>query len=80
VFHLPPASYSCKNPDVTYHLCNAFVTFEKMRDIEITPECLEFIDDQDQRVREKFFQLIEVIGELRIIHSNFLKKLMSTDF
>ena len=30
-----------------------------MRDIEITPECLEFVDDQYERVREKFFQLIE---------------------
>jgi len=51
-----------------------------MREIEITPECLEFIDSQDTRVREKFFQLIEVVGELRIVHSNFIKKLESTDF
>ena len=51
-----------------------------MREIEITPECLEFIDDQEERVREKFFQLIEVIGELRIVHASFIKKLKSTDF
>jgi mRNA-degrading endonuclease RelE of RelBE toxin-antitoxin system len=51
-----------------------------MREIEIAPECLEFIDDQEERVREKFFQLIEVISELRIVHSSFIKKLKSTDF
>ena len=51
-----------------------------MREIEITPECLEFIDNQDKRVGRKFFQLIELIGELRIVHSNFIKKLESTDF
>ena len=51
-----------------------------MREILITPECLEFIDDQDKRVSTKFFQLIEVIGEVKIVHSNFVKKLVNTDF
>lgn len=51
-----------------------------MREIEVTPACFSFIEDQDERTREKFFQLIEVIGELRIIHSNFIKKLESTNF
>ena len=51
-----------------------------MRQIEITEECLEFIDSQDERVSLKFFQLIEVIGEIKIINANFLKKLKSTQF
>ncbi len=51
-----------------------------MREIDITEECLEFIDNQDERVSLKFFQLIEVIGEVKVVNSNFLKKLQSTQF
>lgn len=51
-----------------------------MREILITSECLEFIDNQDKRVSIKFFQLIEVIEEVKIVHSNFIKKLTNTDF
>lgn len=51
-----------------------------MREISITPECLEFIDNQTERISGKFFQLIEVIGEVKIVHSNFVKKLINTDF
>ncbi len=51
-----------------------------MREIDITKECLEFIDNQSDRIRLKFFQLIEVIGEIKVINSNFLKKLQSTQF
>ncbi len=51
-----------------------------MREILITPECLEFIDNQDRRVSIKFFQLIEVIEEVKVVHSNFVKKLINTDF
>jgi hypothetical protein len=51
-----------------------------MREIDITEECLEFIDKQNDRVSLKFFQLIEVIGEIKVVNSNFLKKLQSTQF
>ena len=51
-----------------------------MREIDITTECLEFIDSQDQRVIDKFFQLIEVIGEVRVVNTNFVKKLQSSKF
>ncbi len=51
-----------------------------MRDIEITKACLEFIDSQNQRVVDKFFQLIDVITEVRIINTNFVKKLKSSKF
>lgn len=51
-----------------------------MREIDITAECLEFIDQQDERVKLKFFQLIEVIGEIKVVNSTFLKKLQSTQF
>lgn len=51
-----------------------------MREIDITEECLEFIDKQNDRASLKFFQLIEVIGEIKVVHSNFLKKLQSTEF
>ncbi len=51
-----------------------------MREIDITEECLEFIDHQDERVSLKFFQLLEVIGEVKVVNTNFLKKLQSTQF
>ena len=51
-----------------------------MREIDITKECLEFIDSQDERVTLKFFQLIEVMMEVKVVHSNFVKKLQSTQF
>ena len=51
-----------------------------MREIDITEECLNFIDNQDEKVSLKFFQLIEVIGELKVVNANFLKKLQSTQF
>ena len=51
-----------------------------MREIDITEECLNFIDRQGERVSNKFFQLIEVTGEVRIIHTSFVKKLKNTRF
>ena len=51
-----------------------------MREIDITEVCLEFIDKQNDRVSLKFFQLVEVIGEIKVVNSNFLKKLQSTQF
>jgi hypothetical protein len=39
-----------------------------------------FVDKQSERVSLKFFQLIEVIGEVKVVNSNFLKKLQSTQF
>ena len=51
-----------------------------MREVIITQECLEFIDNQDNRVATKFFQLIEVIGEIKVVHTNFVKKILTTQF
>jgi mRNA-degrading endonuclease RelE of RelBE toxin-antitoxin system len=51
-----------------------------MREILITPECLKFIDNQDKRVSIKFFQLVEVIEEVKIVNTNLIKKLINTDF
>ena len=51
-----------------------------MREIDITEKCLDFIDEQGERVSNKFFQLIEIIGEVKIIHANFVKKLKNTKF
>ena len=51
-----------------------------MREIDITEKCLDFIDKQGERVSDKFFQLIEIIGEVKIVHTNFVKKLKNTRF
>src|SRR6056297_144256 len=51
-----------------------------MRDIDITENCLNFVDSQGTRVSDKFFQLIEIIGEVKIVHSNFIKKIKNSRF
>ena len=51
-----------------------------MREVEITEKCLDFIDSQGQRVSNKFLQLIEIIEEVKIVHSNFVKKIKSSRF
>ena len=51
-----------------------------MREILITTECLDFIDHQEIRVSIKFFQLIEVMEEVKVVHANFVKKLINSDF
>jgi hypothetical protein len=51
-----------------------------MREIDITEKCLEFIDSQGKRVSDKFFQLIEIIAEVRIVNVNFVKKITNSRF
>ncbi len=51
-----------------------------MRKIDITIECLDFIDNQPERVGIKFLQLIQVLEEVKIVNSLFVKKLQSTSF
>lgn len=51
-----------------------------MREIDVTEDCLSFIDAQGQRVSDKFFQLIEIISEIKIVHTHFVKKLTNSRF
>lgn len=51
-----------------------------MREIDITEGCLNFVDAQGKRVSDKFFQLIEIIGEVKIVHANFVKKVKNSRF
>ena len=51
-----------------------------MREIDITEHCLGFIDKQGKRVSDKFFQLIVIMEEIKIVHANFVKKLQNTKF
>ena len=51
-----------------------------MREILITQDCLDFINKQEERVGLKFFQLVEVITEVKVVNANFIKKLQSTNF
>ena len=51
-----------------------------MREVDITEECLAFVDKQGERVALKFFQLVEVMMTERVVHAHFVKKLQSTKF
>ena len=48
--------------------------------MEITKECLDFVENQDEKTNLKFYQLLEVITEIKIVNSNFVKKLQDTHF
>lgn len=50
-----------------------------MGSIEVAEQCLTFID-QGERVANKFLKLVELMGALKIVHSNFVKKLTNTCF
>jgi len=51
-----------------------------MREIDITEKCLDFVDEQGKRVSDKFFQLIEIMEEVKIVHTNFVKKIRNSKF
>jgi mRNA-degrading endonuclease RelE of RelBE toxin-antitoxin system len=51
-----------------------------MREIDITDYCLDFLDKQGKRVSDKFFQLVVIMEEVKIVHKNFVKKLTNTKF
>ncbi len=51
-----------------------------MREIEITQDCLDFIDSQNNRVSLKFFQLLEILTQVKVVHSSFVKKLQNSQF
>ena len=50
-----------------------------MREILISQECITFINSQDKRVITKFYQLIEIIKEHKVIHSRVIKKIKNTE-
>ena len=51
-----------------------------MREIEITDECIRFVNSQSEKFSVKFFQLLEVMIEVQVVNSKFIKKLQSTEF
>jgi hypothetical protein len=51
-----------------------------VREVDITDCCLDFIDKQGKRVSDKFFQLVLIMEEVKIVHTNFVKKIQNTKF
>jgi hypothetical protein len=51
-----------------------------MRKLVITEECIHFIEKGDERLEKRFNFLIHIIMEQKIIHENFVKKLIGTEF
>ena len=51
-----------------------------MRDVDITQECLDFIESNNPKLFKKFGYLLQVITTTRVIHSSFIKKLVDTPF
>lgn len=41
---------------------------------------MKFINNQNERVADKFFQLVLIMEEVKVVHSNFVKKLQNTRF
>lgn len=51
-----------------------------MRNIEVSKECLEFINESGERVELKFYYLLEIMLEERVVSSKFVKKLIDTNY
>lgn len=51
-----------------------------MREIDITPECLEFVGALDERSQRKFDQVLQILQDKKVIHQNFVKKIGSSSF
>lgn len=49
-----------------------------VRKIYLTSECIEFLESLDSRGKKKFLQIMEVLLEIPIVHTHFLKKLTNT--
>lgn len=41
---------------------------------------MDFIDRQGKRVSDKFFQLVLIMEEFKVVHSSFVKKLQNSKF
>jgi len=51
-----------------------------MREVLITIECLNFIEESSERTIEKFNYVIQIITEQKIIHKAFVDKIVKSDF
>lgn len=51
-----------------------------MRKLVISEECIQFIEKGDERLEKRFNYLVQIIIEQKIIHENFVKKLVGTEF
>lgn len=51
-----------------------------VRDIEVSTECLNYIELLEERVSMKFFQLLVILMQEKVIHSNFGTKLVKTPY
>ncbi len=51
-----------------------------MREILITEECRAFIEKQPERVINKFYELIEVITDIKVVPSSIVKNLLNSEF
>jgi len=49
-----------------------------VRNIEITAECKEYFEKQNQRVQKKFYELVEVMMIIKVIPSKVAKKLIGS--
>ncbi len=67
------------NIDVTKKLQYLYKQVD-MRDVLITDECLNYINQSSLRIRRKFDYLLEILIEQQIVHSTFVEKIVDTDF
>ncbi len=51
-----------------------------MRNIQMTKECLEFIEGQNEKFRVKLEYLVQVVETEEVVKSNQVKKLVNTIF
>ena len=51
-----------------------------MREILISEECNKFVNNNDKQIKKKYFYLLQVLIEQKVIHTHFIKKLINSNF
>ena len=51
-----------------------------IREIEVLTLCIQFFENQEERVAMKFLYLLEILGTIKIVHSHFIKKVKGSPF
>ena len=51
-----------------------------MRRIQISQECLDYIDKTEKGVMKKFKYCLQVLTDQKVIHTKLVKKLVNTEF
>lgn len=51
-----------------------------LRNVQLTPECKEYVDKYETELYKKFKYSLQILTEQKVIHIKIIKKLVNTNF